>query len=182
MSGDGEEGIYVARHGSWSTCDRLESHDASALAEESEMRCGHALKVCDRLESFEGGGAAICCWTHALFSPFYNLCVDFLNDASFCDSLISSRLSLLHHSCSPVEAGRSCVSSQVCLSFFDRLRTQSSISAYGFSYYQSPTRGPTYFEVLSMLFTTNPNICPQMPRRPSRLILWRLQRLKLRIK
>lgn len=77
MSGAVEEGISVARHGSRSACDRLESHAAFPLAEESEMRCSHASNVCDRLESLEDGGLAIYCGTQAPFSTFPDLFVDF---------------------------------------------------------------------------------------------------------
>ena len=69
------------------------------------MRCSHASKVGDRLESFEDGGTAICCDTVGPFSPFLDLSVGFVKDA-FCDSLILSRLLLLHHSCPRAEIGR----------------------------------------------------------------------------
>ena len=64
------EGIAVARYGSRNACDRrLGSRCAFALEAESETRCGHASESCGRLESFGGGGLAICCGTSALFSP-----------------------------------------------------------------------------------------------------------------
>ena len=98
-SGVVEQGSSVAQHGSWSACDRLGSHAAFALAEESEMRCSHVLNFYDRLESFEDGGLAICCGMHDLFPPFSDPYVDFVNETFFCDSLILSRLLFFHHSC-----------------------------------------------------------------------------------
>lgn len=126
-------GRCVLRHDSWKFCGCLERLAAYALVEESERRCSHAAEVCDHLESYEGGGLAICCGMQALFDPFVGLCVDFLNDGLFYYSLILSRLLLLHDSCPYIEVGRSSVSSQVSLSLFDHLQTQTNIFAYGLS-------------------------------------------------
>lgn len=141
-SGVAEEGSPAARHGSWSVCDRLESHAVFALAEESETRCSHASKVCDRLESFEDGGVAICYGTNGLFSPFFDLCVGFVNDA-FCDSLILDRFLSSHRSCPYGEVCPCFASSHLALFFFDHLQTQTNIVVYAPSYCRNPIRGPT---------------------------------------
>ena len=47
--GEGISSVVVARYGSWSVCDGLESHAVVALAEESEMCCSRVSKGCDRL-------------------------------------------------------------------------------------------------------------------------------------
>lgn len=137
------EGSSVARHGSWSVCDRLGSRAAFALVEESEMRCNHVSKVCDRLESFEDGGSAICWWMYALGFPFDEDRMDFVTDTFFCGSLILSRVLLFHHSCLQIEVGRSSVSSQVWASFFDHLQSQVNAFAYNLFYDQNPIRDLT---------------------------------------
>lgn len=127
------------------------------------MRCSHASKVGDRLESFEDGGLAICCETIGPLSPFLDLSVGFVNDA-FCDSLILSRLLLLHRSCPRTAIGRSSAFSQVCPSFFDHLQTQTNIFAYDLSCQESSIRDLTCRMYFSKHSTISSNICPQMPR------------------
>lgn len=165
MSGGGEEGgVFVAPSGGWSVCGRLESRCAFVWVEESEMCCSRASNACDRLESFEDEGLAICCGMHALVSHCRDLCVDFANDIFFCDSLIVSRLLLFHCSYPRVEFGQSSVSSQVCLSVFDHLQVPTNTFVYGLSYHQRPIHGLTCCVALSKLSQLNSNICPQMPR------------------
>ena len=92
-----ERRICVAGRGGSSVCvHSLGSRAVCVLAGgESEISCSRASEVSGRPED---DGLGICCGMRALFSPLCDRGVGFLSDASFCDSPISSRLSLCHHS------------------------------------------------------------------------------------
>lgn len=161
-SGVVEAAILVDRHGSWSACcGRLESR---ALAAESEMRCSHASKVCDR---FEDGAGAICCETHALFFSSLGLCGDFGND-TFCDYLKFGGYRL----CAEAEVCPCFACSRLGTFFFDHFRTQTSIVAfYAPSYFRIRVRGRTSCVVVTFRYmsVSNSNIldgkCQEKPAR-----------------
>lgn len=116
------------------------------MAAESERRCNHALKLCDRLEG--GGGVAICCCgTHALCSPVADQGVGFENDG-ICDGLIGARLLCSHVFCPQGAVGRCFASSRLArFFFFDRVQIQRNTAVCAASDCRNPMRGRTCWVV-----------------------------------
>lgn len=129
--------------GSAARCGDRNAGDGLAscgLAAESERRCNHALKLCDRLE---GGGVAICCCgTHVLCSLFADQGVGFVNDC-FCDGRIGARLLCSHGFCPQGAVGRCFASFRLARFFCDRVQIQRSSVVCAASDCRNRIRGPT---------------------------------------